>query len=347
MGETAIVAVMSRAARLAWLFAFAFGASAAEAAELNLLCSVPVAWCDSIAAAFEKDTGAKVAVTQKAAAEVIGLLTAQKAGPRFDVWYGGAGDLHIQAGELGFTDEFHAAEPQALRDWAHDFAAQSGHRSVALYQRPIGLIVNTRRLAQKKLDEPRCWADLAKPEYDDQLQMGHPLQSATSRATMIALVNLFGEARAFEILKRIHANVAGYSRRATDAGRATARGDATMAVVYFYEGANEVAGGFPVKLIAPCEGLPYDVLAASLMKDARNADTARKFLAWSLTPAALDLQYAQNFWQMPANRNSRLPKNVWNTDDAKVVPNDYARYPLADRRRLYRAWDQEVGTLPR
>lgn len=333
--------------RVAWLLALACGCVAAEGAELNLLCSVPAGWCDAIAAAFEKDTGVKVAVTQKAAFDVIGLLTAQKTGPRFDVWFGGAGDLHVQAGELGFTDEYRTPEQQDLRTWATYFAAQASHRSIALYQRSIGLIVNTRRLAQKQLTAPRCWADLARPEYDDQLQMGNPDQASSTRATIVALVELFGEARAFQILKRVHANVATYARRATNAARAVARGDATIAVIFLYDGANEVAGGFPVTLVAPCEGLAYDVVAASLMKGARNADSGRRFLAWSTTPAALDLQYAQSFWLMPANRNSILPKNVWNTDDAKVVPNDYARYPLAERKRLFSAWDREVGTLPR
>ncbi len=338
---------MSKAVRLAWILTFACGYGAAEGAELNLLCSVPAGWCDTIAAAFEQDTGIKVAVTQKAAADVIGLLTAQKAGPRFDVWFGGSGDLHVQAGELGFTDEYRTSEQQDLRTWATDFAAQANHRSIALYQRSIGIIVNTRLLAQKQLTAPRCWADLARPEYDDQLQMGNPDQAAATRATVVALVELFGEPRAFEMLKRIHKNVASYARRATNAARAVARGDATMAVAFLYDGANEVAGGFPVTLVAPCEGLAYDVMAASPMKGARNAESARRFLAWSTTPAALDLQYAQSFWQMPANRNSTLPKNVWNTDDAKMVPNDYARYPLAERKRLQSAWDRDVGTLPR
>ncbi len=83
------------------------GAIAADAPQsLNLLCSAPLPWCEALAAAFEGKSGIKVAVTQKATAETPALLAAQKAAPRFDVWYGGAGDLHLYAAEDDTTDEY-------------------------------------------------------------------------------------------------------------------------------------------------------------------------------------------------------------------------------------------------
>ena len=324
----------------------AFGLDAPRK-QLNLLCTVPLPWCEALAMAFEKNSGIKVAVTQKSGAEAIGILSSQQASPRFDVWYAGTGDFHLQAAELGLVDEYHSPRLPELRDWAVRHAQQTRHRSVALYLRSIGVIANTRRLAAKQLAEPKCWSDLGRPEYDEQIEMGHPAQSSAARAALLAFVQLFGEEKAFELIKRIHGNVDNYTRRATNAGRAVARGDATLGIVFMYAGAQEVADGFPVKLIVPCEGVAYDVLAMSIVSKARNPDAARIFYEWALTPASLDIGYTYSYWQMPANRSAELPPRVLNTDEVKVIDSDLTRFGTSERRRLFGRWDREVSILPR
>ncbi len=315
--------------------------------QLNLLCTVTLPWCEALATAFEKNSGIKVAVTQKGGAEALGILSSQKSSPRFDVWYAGTGDSHLQAAELGLIDEYRSPRLSELRDWAVGHAQQTKHRSVALYLRSIGIIANTRRLAAKQLSEPKCWSDLGRPEYDDQINMGHPAQSSAARAALFAFVQLFGEEKAFELIKRIHGNVDNYTRRATNAARAVARGDATLGIVFMYVGAQEVADGFPVKVIVPCEGVAYDVLAMSIVSKARNPDAARIFYEWALTPESLDIGYTYSYWQMPAHRSAELPSRVLNTDQVKMIDSDLTRFGTAERRRLLDRWDREVSILPR
>jgi iron(III) transport system substrate-binding protein len=315
--------------------------------QLNLLCTVPLPWCEALAKAFEKNSGIKVAVTQKGGADALGILSSQKGSPRFDVWYAGTGDFHLQAAELGLIDEYRSPRLPELRDWAVRHAQQTKHRSVALYLRSIGIIVNTRRLAAKQLAEPKCWSDLGRPEYDEQIEMGHPAQSSAARGALLAFVQLFGEEKAFELIKRIHGNVDNYTRRSTNAARAVARGDATLGIVFMYAGAQEVADGFPVKMIVPCEGVAYDVLAMSIVSKARNPDAARIFYEWALTPASLDIGYTFSYWQMPAHRGAELPSRVLNTDQVKAIDSDLTRFGTAERRRLLDRWDREVSILPR
>ena len=315
--------------------------------QLNLLCSVPLPWCEALAAAFEQKTQIKVAVTQKAGAEALALLATQKASPRFDVWYAGAGDAHLQAAEQGLLDEYRSPQISALRGWSTRVLQATDDRSVGLFLRSVAIIVNTRRLAAKQLAEPKCWTDLARPDYDDQIEMGHPAQSSAARATLLAFVQLFGEEKAFDLLKKIHANVDSYTRRATNAARAVARGDATFAIAFAFTGESEAVDGFPVKLVVPCEGLPYDVLAMSIVGRARNAESARAFYDWALTPESLEIGYKFSFWQMPAHRDAAIVAHVINTDQAKLIDADLARFGTAERRRLLDRWDREVSVLPR
>ena len=324
----------------------AFGADAPQK-QLSLLCTVPLPWCEALAQAFEKNTGTKVAVTQKSGADALGILAAQKGAPRFDVWYAATGDSHLQAAEQGLLEEYRSPRLPELRDWAVRHAQQTKHRSVALYLRSVGLVINTRRLAAKQLAEPKCWSDLGRPEYDDQIEMGHPAQSNAARAALFAFVQLLGEEKAFELMKRIHGNVDNYTRRATNAARAVARGDATIGIAFLYAIAQEVADGFPVKLIVPCEGVAYDVLAMGIVSKARNPDAARTFYEWALSPESLDIGYAFSYWQMPAHRSAELPSRVVNTDQVKMIDSDLNRFGTVERRRLLDRWDREVSILPR
>jgi iron(III) transport system substrate-binding protein len=58
-------------------------------AQLNILCSVQVEWCTAATAAFEKQTGIKVSMTQKGSGETFAQINAEKENPKTDLWFGG------------------------------------------------------------------------------------------------------------------------------------------------------------------------------------------------------------------------------------------------------------------
>jgi iron(III) transport system substrate-binding protein len=70
---------------------------------LNVYCSVQLEWCQAIANEFARQSGIKVAITQKGSGEVFAQIKAEAANPRADVWFGGTGDPHLQAAEEGLT----------------------------------------------------------------------------------------------------------------------------------------------------------------------------------------------------------------------------------------------------
>ena len=173
------------------------------------------------------------------------------------------------------------------------------------------------------------------------------LGASAARATLLALVQALGEEKAFDLIRRIHVNVNKYMRRAGNAARAVARGEATVAAAFVFTVTQEIVDGFPVKLIVPCEGVAYDVLAMSIVSKARNSDVARTFYEWALTPGSLDIGYRFSYWQMPAHRSAELPLRVLNTDEVKVIDSDLNRFGTSERRRLLDRWDREVSILPR
>ena len=92
-----------------------------------------------------------------------------------------------------------------------------------------------------------------------------------------------------------------------DEGRARRR--TAIAVTFLHDGATEIAAGFPVKLVVPCEGTGYEVGSMSIVKGAKNLENAKKFYEFALTPAAQkiggDLKNFQTHI-LPALGNRRL-----------------------------------------
>ena len=97
--------------------------------QVNVICSVPVPWCEALAAQFTKETGIKVGLTQKGSGESMAQVAAEKANPKYDVWYAGTGDPHLQAAELGLTEEYKSPMLAELYDWAAPQAEQSKFRT--------------------------------------------------------------------------------------------------------------------------------------------------------------------------------------------------------------------------
>ena len=97
--------------------------------QVNVICSVPIPWCEALAAQFTKETGIKVGLTQKGSGESMAQVAAEKANPKYDVWYAGKGDPHLQAAELGLTEEYKSPILAELYDWAARQAEQSKFRT--------------------------------------------------------------------------------------------------------------------------------------------------------------------------------------------------------------------------
>jgi iron(III) transport system substrate-binding protein len=326
---------------------FACAASSALAQDgVDVLCSVPIAWCEAVAAAFLRDTGVKASLTVKSAAEALAQITSERASPKHDVWFGGGG--HLRAAQLALTDEYRSPALDGLHEWAVRTAEVSAWHAVGVYAGVLGIAYNADVLAKKSLAEPRCWTDLVRPEYRDQLEMPDPAASDAGSVAIATVVQSFGEERAFDVVKGIHRNARTYARTTPGAVRAAARGEVAVAVSYLHDGATEAANGFPIRLVVPCEGSGYEVGAMSIVKAARNLRNARRFYDWALTPAAQKLAADTRQFVLPSNRATPAPPGVPASAEAKLIAFDVAKFAnTVERARLLDRWEREVAASPR
>ena len=311
--------------------------------DLNVICGAPLAWCEAAAEAFRRETGVAVRLAQKDSGEALAQIIAERNDPKHDLWFSGSGDAHLRAAELGLTEEYRSPLLPALHDWAVRQAELSHWHTVGIHASVLGIGYNADALAKKRLLEPKCWADLARPEYHGQVRMAHPGAVNAAYAAIATLVQIFGEERAFELLAAVHANGGSYPRTGAGAMRAAVRGEASIAVAFLHDGLAEIANGFPIKVVVPCEGTGYEVGSMSIVKGARNLANAKRFYDWALTPAAQRIGVETKHFELPSNRAAPLPPGMPPIGDIRLIAYDFARYDSAEAHaRLVGKWEHEV-----
>jgi len=329
------------------VIAIAASAGAAQAAKLTLYCSAQEDWCQLMARSFEEATGINVNMTRKSSGETFAQIKAEASNPKGDVWWGGTGDPHLQAAEEGLTAEYMSPVRGELHPWAIAQAESAGNRTIGIYSGALGYGYNTDILAANNLPEPACWKDLLKPEYKGHVQMANPNSSGTAYTTLASMVQLFGEGEGFDFMKGLHANVNQYTKSGSAPIKAAGRGENTIGIVFMHDAVKQAVSGFPIKVVAPCEGTGYEIGSMSIIEGARNLEEAQKFYDWALSPAAQNLALQVNAFQVPSNVGSETSASAPDMSTIKLIDYDFKLYGSStERKRLLKKWDDDVSTLP-
>ncbi len=322
--------------------------SAHAAEELVVYCNVQEEWCRPMVAAFEKSTGIKVSMTRKSSGETYAQIKAEAANPRGDIWWGGTGDPQLQAAEEGLTEPYRSSRAADLQPWATRQAEAAKYRTVGIYAGALGFSFNTVELAKRKLPEPKCWADLIKPQYKGEVQLANPNSSGTSYTLLATLVQIMGEDKAFDYMKALHRNINQYTKSGAAPARAAATGESIIGITFLHDAVTHAVGGAPLKIVAPCEGTGYEIGSMSIIKGAKNLENAKKWYDWALTPEAQGIAIMAGSYQVPSNKKSAISPQSPKLTDVKLIDYDFAKYGTsAERSRLLTKWDKEVGALPK
>ena len=334
----------------------AFAAACALAApdasaqgHLNLYCSSPnTAWCQGMAVGFEKATGTKVAVVQKATGEMLAQIKAERDNPKGDVWWAGPGDSYLQAAEEGLLAEYRSPNVAQLYDWAQRITDISKNRVSGVYGGIIALGYNTELVAKKKLPVPACWKDLLAPVWKGEVMLGNPNSSGTAYLMLATLVQVMGEEESFRYMRELHRNVNQYARSGIGPMTAVTRGETAIGSTVLHGVINEIARGFPVLPVLPCEGVGYEIGSTAIIQGARNPEAARRFVDFALSPAGQQVGLDVKEYAIPTHRGVTLPPQVPKLTDIKVISYEFAKYGAStERKRLLERWEKEINGAPR
>lgn len=323
-------------------------ANSVHAAEkLTYYCSAQEDWCQLMATGFEEATGIKVNMTRKSSGETFAQIKAESDNPKGDIWWGGTGDPHLQAAEEGLTEAYMSSMRGEQHDWAIRQAESGGNATIGIYSGALGYGYNEEVLKANNLPVPACWKDLLKPEYKGHVQMANPNSSGTAYTTLATIVQLFGEEEGFEFMKGLHKNINQYTKSGSAPIKASARGENTIGIVFMHDAVKQAASGFPIKVVAPCEGTGYEIGGMSIVKGARNLESAQKFYDWALSADVQSRSLEVKAFQVMSNKTAQSSPKAPDLSSLTLIDYDFVKYgSSAERKRLLKKWDDEVSVLP-
>ena len=315
---------------------------------VNAICSTDQAWCELAAQEFTRSTGVKVLQTRKATGEALAQLRAEANNPKTDIWWGGTGDPFLQAAEVGLLEPYRPAYINDLYGWSVRQYAMTQNMVGGFYTSAVGFGWNTELLKKKKLPEPKCWADMIKPEYKGDIEISHPASSGTAYTILAGLVQMMGEEPAFDYMKKLHKNISSYTRSGTAQAPDVAKGEVAVGISFIFGFEGWRLNKYPVATAAPCEGTSYEIGGIALVKGTRNKAAGQRYYDWLMSPEGQAIGAKANSLQVPANKTFKADPRIPQMDSVRLIKYDFEKYgKAAERKRLLDRWQKEVESLPR
>jgi len=154
-------------------------------------------------------------------------------------------------------------------------------------------------------------------------------------------VQIYGEDKAYEFMKTMNPNVQTYTQSGTGPAKSLAIGEAKIAVQFTPAFLQLMDEGYPVKVVFPAEGVGYESPALSILKGAKNLESAQALVDWILSKEAQETLSAQKTFFFPVRKDVSAGKGLPKLSDIKLI--EYDRDALAkNRNRLVDRWVKEV-----
>lgn len=265
---------------------------------------------------FEKETGIKVDAVRMSSGEILGRIQAEKSNPKASVWFGGPADGFIQAKEMGLLEKYASPAAAKIPD---QFKDPEGWWT-GIYVGYLGFVSNQKLLTEKGVSAPQSWEDLLKPEFKGQVVVANPGSSGTAYTMLASLVQMMGEDKGLDYMKKLHAQVKTYPKSGTAPGRMVGQGEATVGVTFLHDAIKYREEGMKdIVLSTPKEGTGYEIGAVAIIKGGPDQAAAQKFVDWCLAKKAQEIGQQAGSYQFLTNPEASIPKQAGEIKDTKLI----------------------------
>jgi iron(III) transport system substrate-binding protein len=275
--------------------------------------------------------------------EVYDRIRSEKANPQADVWFGGPDTIFARGAREDLLAPFHPS-------WADAIPAESrGPRDLyfGLYRTPAVIVYNSAAVPHS--DVPRDWDDLLDPRWKGKILIRYPLASGTMRAFFGLILERSvrqngSPEQGFEWLKKLDAQTKGYEMNASVLIERISRREGLLTVWDLPDVQLEMQRSRDLAYVFPKSGTPVIDDAVGLVRAARHAAEAQKFIEWIGSPEA-QLLAAEKAFRLPARRDleeTSLPQ--WARDVEKSMVPAELDWDLIEREGAgwMARWDREV-----
>jgi len=314
--------------------------SLAAGTTLNAYSIWPENWARPMFEEFEKATGIHVNFVRFSSGEALVRVVAEKNNPQVDVLFGGPVETHSAGIKEGVFEPY---KPPSYDVLEARFKDPQGYW-VGIADDPLVFMSNKKFLTEKGLNPPASWNDLLDPAYKGMLQMADARTSGTAVTRVFSILEVYGrdEAKAFDYMKKLRANVQVYTKSGGGGTIPVGLGQAGAGIFFIVDALKTQQEGYDVAVSFPKEGIGTSTEAIALIKGARNPEAAKKLIDWAASPAMQNLfaKYKINF--LPAHPDVEVePSLAAVLKGANIFPIDSA-WAGENRKRIVEMWVEKV-----
>lgn len=287
--------------------------------------------------AFTEKTGIKVEYVEISTGKALAQLQAENGNTTADIWFGGGVDSYISATDLGYLEQYVSPEAEAINPAYSD--ADGYWTGLALV--PAGFLVNNDVLAEKNLEAPKTWEDLADPKYKGEIIMASPAISGTQYAILNGTIQAYGEEKGWEVWKGINENVDFYAQGGGEPGPKCAAGEFGIAVLAMTGGTFAMEAEYPVTTVYPEDMIPWTPAPIAIFKNSQNKDAAKVFVDYFLSKEGQEALREADA-RIMARGDVAIPEAIGTVDTEKLIDQDVLLFG-SQREALLEKWAAMVG----
>jgi len=295
------------------LLAAALGAAAllghiaAQAGTVTVLTSFPKELTSAYQKAFEAaNPGVKVEILNKNTTAAVAYVRELPEGQRPDVMWASAPDAFevLSRNKLlqPAPETLNPAAPKKIGNYPlNDPDGLYYGQALAGY----GMMWNTRYLKAHKLPAPKEWSDLTKPEYFGHVAISSPSRSGTTQLTVETILQGEGWDKGWSQILAMMGNAAAVTDRSFAVPDGVNNGQYGVGIVIDFFGLAGKYSGYPVDFVYPTMTavVPANI---ALIAGAKNADEAKKFMAFTMSAQGQQLLFDPKISRLPILPYSQL-----------------------------------------
>lgn len=292
-----------------------------------------------VAAAFEQQSGIKVSYIRMSTGEALNRIRAEKARPQASVWFAGPGDSYLVAKQEGLLHSYRSPVAERV---AAPFKDPDGYWT-GLFTSVLGFASNKKILAEKGLKAPRSWNDLLNPELKGQVAVSNPATSGTAYTFLSTIVQLMGEERGFNYLRKLHGSIAQYPKSGMAPGQMAGRGELIVGILMLQDAYLLQQQGYPLELSTPEEGTGYSLEPVAILEGAPEPVEARRFVDWILSREGQEVMQRHFHLLFFTNPDIKPRAEAAAYTGAKLINYDF-NWAGTNKNRLLEKFQNEVLT---
>ncbi len=352
----------------------------AQANKLTVLCTPQEDWCVAMTKAFQEKTGIQTSYVRLSSGEALTKIRATKSNPEFSVWWGGPADAYIAGADEGLLEAYESPNAKNL-DKAY---VGKGSFWYGIYVGALGFCSNVQVLKELRIDAPTSWADLLNPKLKGNVAMAHPATSGTAFTAFWSVVTLEADKleypdgkpaataeaggaggtgkgydekgvptkdavdNAFSYFTELNKNILQYTRSGAASGPMAGRGEIAVAIIFSHDCVKQQVEGFKdiLKVSFPKEGTGYEIGGTAIIKGGAEAEAARKFVDFALSPEGQATALTVNSFQLPTNPESPISEYSVKLETVNLVNYNFIAAG-GMRKAIVERFDTQVAPQPK